>query len=149
DAGVWNGEPVPHQNSAILQHAPDVINFNGKGYQNIAFDIHPYDQWAKAGSQERIEARLANYFDRVRAMGVPIVVGEFGSENEGYDMMPVVRAMYETAVPRNIGRIVWSWYSGDNSDLTTTGNGGGHTINSCDNPTNLTELGKKVWDDTH
>ncbi|HEY9847001.1 MAG TPA: cellulase family glycosylhydrolase, partial [Candidatus Caenarcaniphilales bacterium] len=111
--------------------------------------VHPYDQYNRGDTQQVKNQRLADYFDRVRAQDLVIMVGEFGSKNNREDTTPVVEAIYRTAVPRGIGRIVWNWWGGDKNDLTTSGNGGGWHINSCTNPTNLTWLGEQVWRDTH
>jgi hypothetical protein len=94
---------------------------------------------------------MADYFDRaLTTNNIPIVVGEFGSSNNGGQQLTAVSNMYTAAVPRGIGRVVWHWDGGDGNDLTKySSQGGGWEINSCINPTNLSALGKKVWDDTH
>ena len=143
DAGAWNSDPVPKANSSILQDGSNLITFNGKTYNNIAFSIHAYDQW-KFG-----DARLADYLDRVLAQNLAIVVGEYGVRNANQDTSQATESMFNVTVPRKIGRVVWHWFGGDENDLTTTNNGGGWYINSCTNPTNLTWLGQKVWSDTH
>ena len=149
DAGNWNAQPVPLQNSAILQLAGAVTKFDGKSYPNVIFNIHVYDQYNIGGNQRQLDHRLADYFDRVRAKNLVISVGEFGVRNANQNVWTVTQAMYRTAVPRNIGRIVWAWWGGDDNDLTTSGNGGGWHINSCTTPTNLSWLGRQVWQDTH
>ncbi|HEY9846738.1 MAG TPA: cellulase family glycosylhydrolase, partial [Candidatus Caenarcaniphilales bacterium] len=91
DAGNWNSSPVPQQNSSILQYGPEVMNFGGKSYSNIIFNIHVYDQWNFG------DARLADYFDRVRAKNMVITVGEFGVRNAGQDTTAATRSLYNTA----------------------------------------------------
>ncbi|HEY9836398.1 MAG TPA: hypothetical protein V6D27_05835, partial [Vampirovibrionales bacterium] len=89
-----------------------------------------------------------DYLDRAIAKNIPLIIGEYGVEKNAEFKSPV-EFMFNTAVPRNIGRIVWAWWGGDNFELTTTDNGGGHHIDSCENPTNLTWLGEQVWKDNH
>ena len=143
DTGTWDTKPVETVNSAILQDGNNLIKFNGKTYNNIVFSIHTYDQW-KYG-----DSRLANYFDRVLAKNLALVIGEYGIRNGNQDTTKSVDSMFKTAVSRRIGRVAWHWFGGDDNDLTTTENGGGWHVNNCTNPTNLTWLGKKVWSDTH
>lgn len=129
--------------SAILQHAQEVINYNGQYYENIAFSIHPYDLWNQG------DAKMADYFDRVHAQGMAMIVGEYGVDT-GQDVTAATQSMFNTAVPRSIGRIVWHWDGSDNNDLTSgTSQGGGWEINDCANPTNLSWLGQLVWNDNH
>ncbi|NER27488.1 MAG: glycoside hydrolase family 5 protein, partial [Symploca sp. SIO1C4] len=78
-----------------------------------------------------------------------LIVGEYGVENADRDTSAATRAMFNTAVDREIGRVVWSWWGGDDNDLTTSNNGGGQHINNPDNPTNLSWLGQQVWKDNH
>lgn len=150
DAGNWDTNPVPWQNSAILRWAKNVIYFNGKTYKNIIFNIHVYAQYLAGGNQKLANARLADYFDRVLRQNVVITVGEFGTDAK---MKVATQAMYNTAVPRKIGRIAWAWWGGDDNRLTLkkhpTEVAGGWKINSCTNPTNLSLAGQQVWKDTH
>ncbi|NEP02434.1 MAG: cellulase family glycosylhydrolase [Symploca sp. SIO2E9] len=141
DAGDWNSSPVKESNSSILSHGDELLKFDGKERENVVFSVHLYDQWRFG------DARMADYFDRVQDKDYALIVGEYGVENADRDTSAATRAMFNTAVPREIGRVVWSWWGGDDNDLTTSNNGGGQHINNPDNPTNLSWLGQQVWKD--
>ncbi|NET48767.1 MAG: cellulase family glycosylhydrolase [Merismopedia sp. SIO2A8] len=143
DAGDWSSSPVKESNSSILSHGNKLLNFDGKERENVVFSVHLYDQWRFG------EARMADYFDRVQDKNYALIVGEYGVENADRDTSAATRAMFNTAVDREIGRVVWSWWGGDDNDLTTSNNGGGQHINNPDNPTNLSWLGQQVWKDNH
>lgn len=141
DAGDWGTGNVKETNSAILRWGNDVKVFNNKTYSNIVMSIHIYDQYRDGG-----EARIRNYIDAVWAKGHALVVGEWGNYNNS-DVSAASRAFAKVIEDRNVGRIVWHWAGGDNNKLCTSG--GGRLINDCTNPTNLSELGRFVWDDNH
>lgn len=151
DGPGWNNDPVSVEDSALLSGFPqDVLTIDGKKYDDIIQSIHVYDQWGFVGGS--IDAtRMADYFDRVLTTNtIPMVVGEYGVQNNTTNTTPAVQNMFAAAVPRNIGRVVWHWDGGDGNDLTKyTAQGGGWEINDCADPTNLSWLGKQVWDDTH
>lgn len=143
DAGQSGGGLVQDSDSAILQYANQITSFDGRTYPNIAFSIHPYDQWNYG------DAKMADYFDRVLGSGHAMIVGEYGVDT-GQDTTAATQSVFNTAVPRGIGRIVWHWDGSDNNDLTAgTSRGGGWEINDCANPTNLSPLGQWVWNDNH
>jgi hypothetical protein len=140
--GAYGGQDTP-TDSAILEHSAEILNYNGQRYGNIVFSIHPYDLW-NAG-----DAPMADYFDRVQAQDLALVVGEYGVQTDR-DVLAAAQSVFNTAPPRDIGRIVWHWVGGDSNDLTTgTSQGGGWEIDNCENPTNLTWLGEQVWNDNH
>lgn len=143
DAGDWSGSLIADANSAILSYADDVMNFDGKRYENIVFSIHPYDQWNMG------DARMADFFDRVLARNLALVIGEYAVQTNA-DTRPAAQSVFNTAIPRRIGRIVWHWDGGDANDLTiNTSRGGGWEIDNCESPTNLSWLGTQVWNDNH
>ena len=145
DAGTRDAEPVHDPESALLSSFPqDLLAFGGRHYGNIVASIHLYEQW-NAG-----ETRLADYLDRAIAVNnLPVIIGEYGSFNE-QDTTSATQAMFAVTRPRGVGRIVWAWDGGDKNDLTTGDNpGGGWQINDREHPTNLTWLGRQVWDDNH
>ncbi|MDM9383863.1 cellulase family glycosylhydrolase [Chlorogloeopsis sp. ULAP01] len=149
DAGNWNSSSVPTGNSAILSDYASILNFGGKSYKNIVFSIHVYDQWTFG------DARFADYVDRVLALNIPLLVGEFGVKNGNMDVTPAMYSMYNVVKPRKVGRVVWHWYHGGANNtltnhLTTAPNGStGAAIDSCTDPSNLTNLGREVWNDNH
>lgn len=141
DAGNLDGNLVTE--SAILQHSQDVINYGGQRYDNIVFSIHTYDLWNFG------DAKMADFFDRVQAQNLALIVGEYGVST-GQNTQPAAQSLFNTAPPRGIGRIVWQWDGGDYNDLTeNTSQGGGWEIDNCENPTNLSWLGQQVWNDNH
>jgi hypothetical protein len=141
DAGNMDGNPVTE--SAILQHGQEILNYNGQSYNNIVFSIHTYDLWNFG------DAKMADFFDRVHAQNMALIVGEYGVAT-GQDTQPAAQAVFDTAPSRGVGRIVWQWDGGDNNDLTVnTSQGGGWEIDNCQNPTNLSWLGQQVWKDNH
>jgi hypothetical protein len=142
DSGNWNDGLVADANSAILSYAPDILSFNGKIYDNIVFSIHTYDQWNFG------DAKLADYFDRVQKKNLAMVVGEYGVQTNA-DTTAAFDSTLNTAVPRHIGRIAWHWDGSDGNKLTTANPGGGWQIDDCSNPTNLSYMGQKIWDDNH
>lgn len=143
DAGDWEATPVAENMSAILQYADDILSFNGQDYENIVFSIHPYDQWNSG------DARMADFFDRVLARDLALIVGEYAVQTNA-NTEAAAESVFNTAVPRNIGRIVWHWDGGDANDLTVdTTQGGGWEIDHCESPTNLSWLGEMVWADNH
>lgn len=143
DASGLHGGLVSDAESAILSLADQILNFDGQTFDNIVFSIHTYDQWNYG------DAKLADFFDRVQARGLAMLVGEYGVRTN-VDTTGAFRSMFATTVPRGIGRVVWHWDGGDDNDLTTgTSQGGGWEINDCANPTNLSEMGQAVWNDNH
>ena len=142
DVGEWNAKVVKVSKSAVLGHAQDLAKFNGKTFRNLVFSIHLYDQW------DYSEAKLADYLKRVQDKQLPLIIGEYGAKKDG-TFKSSVEFMFNAAVPRNVGRIVWAWWGGDDFELTTDDNGGGQHIDDCQNPTNLTWLGEQVWNDNH
>ena len=134
----WGPGPVKESESSIIKYGDQLKKFNGKTYENIIFDVHLYNNWRYG------EAKMANYFDRVLAKDHAIIVGEYGG---GDKWTEATRDMFDVVVPREIGRVAWAWWGGDDNDLTNSKNGGGQHINSTNNPTNLSEMGKLVWKD--
>jgi hypothetical protein len=141
DAGNMDGNPVSE--SAILQESQKILGYNGQNYGNIVFSIHTYDLWNFG------DAKMADFFDRVYAQHLALIVGEYGVST-GQDTQPAAQSLFNTAPSRGVGRIVWQWDGGDNNDLTVnTSQGGGWEIDNCQNPTNLSWLGQQVWNDNH
>lgn len=143
DAGDSSSGNVADAASAILSYGNDVITFDSRTYPNIVFSIHPYDQWNGG------DARMADFFDRVRARNFAMIIGEYGVRTD-QDVQPATQSIFNTAPARNIGLVVWHWVGGDDNDLTAnTSTGGGWEINDCTNPTNLSWLGQMVWNHNH
>ncbi|MGQ4650701.1 cellulase family glycosylhydrolase [Lyngbya aestuarii] len=138
DGIEWGSGPVKEKESSILEYGDELEQFDGKTYENIIFDVHLYNNW-KYG-----KGKMEDYFDRVLAKDQAIIVGEYGGGNA---WTSATRDMFEVVAPREIGRVAWAWWGGDDNDLTTSKNGGGQHINDIENPTNLSEMGKLAWKD--
>ncbi len=108
--------------------------------ENILFSLHVYEQW------NHDNADLGAYFDSLHNLGIPIIVGEYGSYNGGQNTLAASTKMMEAAQVREIGRAVWISKANDNNDLTT-GPGGHAEHFDTTNPEILTGLGQLVWDD--
>jgi hypothetical protein len=141
DSNTTDAGPVT--DSAILQYSDDIFTYNGNNFENIMFSIHTYDLWNHG------DEKLNNFFDRVAAQDLALVVGEYGIFTD-QDTFPAAQSMFNTTIPRGIGRIVWHWDGGDHNDLTeNTTQGGGWEIDNCENPTNLSWMGQQIWNDNH
>jgi mannan endo-1,4-beta-mannosidase len=152
DVGEWNTGMVKEEKSAVLSLGETVRTVEGKRYENIVYDIHVYNQWDK-GSVAAMTAKLDDYVQRVHAKGFALLSGEWGTNGRSDDSFlanPYAsEALKRVFKQRRCGRIIWSWPSGDDINLTSTGDGGGFRINDRENPSNLTRLGKWIWDDNH
>ncbi len=146
ESGVFNNNNVLTANSAFLTYGPNLLTWHQSnwGNKNLVFSPHFYREWVWGDS------KMEDFLTRCHNAGLAIVVGEYGS----YTNNPTLEATYSmgrVAFPKQVGRIVWHWLGGDQNDLTTSGNGGGHHIDRTDGvkPGNLTALGSFVWDDNH
>ena len=134
DVGEWDSSPVESSKSAILGSSPRLKDPTG----NLVFSVHLYDQWIYG------DRKMADYFDRAEKAGIPLIIGEYGAMKDG-KFKEAVSSMFNTAVPREIGRFVWAWWGGDDFELTTSDNGGGqNTRSERGNPGNLSWLGEQV-----
>jgi hypothetical protein len=146
--GAYGGQDIstPDQNivdSSILQFGKNVVHFGGRSFANIVFSIHTYDLWNSG------DTKLESYLDQIAEQGYAMIIGEYGVRTD-HDVTPAAKSIFNVAIPRGIGRIVWQWDGSDDNDLTVnTSKGGGWEINDCTNPTNLSWLGQQVWDDNH
>ena len=146
DACSWDDEDVNPDRSAILSMGHQVMSINGEAQTNIIFNHHVYDQF-----QYNPASKLSRFHDAIHEKGYAVVVGEYGAGNNGNPTNLATDYLFQSVASRSIGRIVWNWHGYDDSDLTTNTleYGSGNGINDCSNPTNLTDLGKKVWEDNH
>ena len=138
----WNSNNVLSEESALLANF-DIIG----NYQNVIATFHMYDQWVYGGLP-----RLQNFVDQLDiTLGIPIIVGEYGSNNINSTIQATQNLHTLLQLPgyENIGRIAWTWDANDSNDLTTVQSGGGLWVDSCSNPTNLTQFGQLVWNDNH
>jgi mannan endo-1,4-beta-mannosidase len=159
EARSWDNEPIWGPNSAFLTYGDDLINFNGKTYQNIAFDLHMYDQWAF--DMQILDAKLRDFLTRVKARGYAVLIGEVGSppasgshNSDKYSSHArATELAYKVALKEyGIGMVHWHWDPEDGFALVDGPHkfNGGTNINDCENPTNLTSWGGAYfWKATH
>ena len=137
----WRHGNVRTDQSALLANS-DMI----QGYDNLITTFHMYDQWRFSYN------RVKNYVDELLlSSDAPIYVGEYGSWN-GSSTLSASRFLHTLLKEpgyEKIARSVWAWSAQDKNDLTTTGDGSGYLVDSCEAPTNLTPLGQLVWADNH
>lgn len=131
--------------SAALTYGPSLRNT----YGNIVFSPHVYHQFNTGGA-----GKLSDYFERVQAANLPVIVGEWGQRAFApYESITATKAMFTAVRNNRVGRIAWHWYPGDDNKLTTETNsytpGGGWFIDKVDGsrPTNLSWIGELAWDD--
>ncbi|MEM1140821.1 MAG: cellulase family glycosylhydrolase, partial [Pseudomonadota bacterium] len=139
--GQGSGDQDPEfeaGDSAILSLGPQLID----PQDNLVFDLHVYDQW-----DTNAYAQLAAFADVALERELAWLVGEFGPRADG-SLLEASDAVFLLGQTRGIGHLAWNWYSADEWDLTTSGNGGGHWIefDQAGRPTNLTAFGQKLWD---
>jgi hypothetical protein len=142
------------KHSAVLSYGKQLQSFDGVDYSNIAFDAHLYGEWSSPGAKSRLE----QYIQATQAAGLPLIFGEYGATIWN-DWTQVAKDALELANKYGIGHAAWHWADAGGWDLTTGTDfsalgtswevGGGYLINSPTNPTNLTEFGQMVWNDTH
>jgi mannan endo-1,4-beta-mannosidase len=154
DAEYWGQDGGGPRKSTLLKYGNEVKEIDGKIDENIGFDTHVYEQFR--GMQT---SHFREYFKKFHDKGMAIMVGEYGRTREtSINTWPMTRAMMPAAQELGVGRVVWSWFGGDNHKLVegyldpnTSEKVGwrGWTQDDCENPTNLTNLGSLVWQDNH
>ena len=134
--GYYGG--INSYDSAVIRMGPQL----NKKYDNLLYSLHVYDAWMDG--KNRFDA----YFNDAKNLGLCVIVGEFGVSRNSIGQYNAVKNMYDSAIPKNIGRIYWAW--DDNGlPLTTGENGRGYMINKKDGskPSNLSWVGDLVWQD--
>lgn len=126
-------------NSGILTYGASLT----AKYKNILFSLHTYDQWVYA------DDRLKNYIDKVKAKKLALIIGEYGTGND--ISSAVATSVFKNVIAAGIGRIGWQWTGVDVHKLTTSGGGGGWSVDNTSGakPGNLSFVGNLAWDDTH
>jgi mannan endo-1,4-beta-mannosidase len=82
--------------------------WNADPQRNLTFSVHMYEVYQNATT-------IANYLDAFVSMGLPLVVGEFGTESNGQNV-DEVSVMAQTQ-QRAIGYLAWSWSGNSNPVL--------------------------------
>jgi len=112
------------------QNPDDLVNFAQAVFQsdpqrNIVFDIHIYGGWAN-GNAASWQTDLSTAFDQFAALGVPMVVGEFGP-GRNIGPSPTLMTPGEiilAAEARGFGWLAWAWDDGnDDSWFAMSTNG--------------------------
>ncbi|MBQ9375181.1 MAG: cellulase family glycosylhydrolase, partial [Ruminococcus sp.] len=111
--------------NSIFQKGTEV--FNADTLSNTVFSIHMYNT---AGGNA---STVKNNINNALALGVPLVIGEFGADHAGSDVDEATIMSYCTT--KNVGYLGWSWmgnegnlasldisYDWDGTSLTTWGN---------------------------
>jgi mannan endo-1,4-beta-mannosidase len=149
---VVSGDKCGQGTNPIRNWADDVVMIDGKKDEHIVFTYHVWDQWQGKG----ISVYKA-FHDEVRSKGYAVFCGEFAVDNNGANTYDASRTMMRACQEQKIGRVVWSWYGGDRGNQLVVRNPAGclipplgcrgWLIDDCETPTNLTDLGKLVWND--
>ncbi|MCL1125036.1 cellulase family glycosylhydrolase [Shewanella surugensis] len=144
DACDWSSSLVSNNKSALLSQSDPLLSSNVDPLNNLIFSQHVYEQW-----NHTRQNKLYHFQHAILDANKALIVTEYGSENASTPTLKATNAMFDSAQKLGIGRFVWHWGADDNNDLTLSEKGHGGAINHCKHPTNLTPLGKKVWNDNH
>ena len=140
-AYTWN--PVTKlepQWSTILTYGSQLVK-NGRGtWENIIFAIHGYGTWG--GTQSGLV--LSEFVEAVHDRGVPLLIGETGSPDEGHSKagIKLTRAFNNSIAmtrKKNVGVFVFE-LSNKNNHYYVTNSGA-----FWDRSLGLTETGKALW----
>jgi hypothetical protein len=149
DHGSWWGGGMGKldiKTSAILSKGQEVLNYDGKKWDNVMFAIHTYTDWGKDGGGQT----LAAYIDELHRQGMAMLIGECGwyLSHEGSTEQKAYFNTWDYAFPKGIGICVWHLISGDGMAVTKDG-----TVadigNDWNNPTGLSWMGKPLWEASH
>lgn len=121
DGEAWGQD---YHTQTIATHAREILNKN----QNIVFSIHAYEQWN--------DNDIASYLDELYVRDIPVIIGEYGAENEGQSTLAATSQTITATQEREIGRIVWE------ANLTS-----GDSQFDGANTEVLSDLGMIVWND--
>ncbi|MEC0167248.1 cellulase family glycosylhydrolase [Paenibacillus graminis] len=121
DAAGWGQYP-----SSIFTSGNAV--FNSDPLANTIFSIHMYEY--SGGSAATVKSNI----DSALAIGVPVIIGEFGWKHSGGDVDEAAIMSYSQE--KGVGWLAWSWY----------GNGGGvEYLDMASGPAgSLSDWGKSV-----
>lgn len=144
DACDWSSEIIPTEKSAILSQGPHLLASNVDPLNNLIFSQHVYEQW-----NDNKQNKLYHFQQTVLNSKKALIVTEYGTQNASVSTAQATNAMFHSTKKLDIGRFVWIWGADDNNNLTISEKGHGVDINDCQQPTNLTPLGKQVWNDNH
>ena len=116
EAGRDTTGPVTSASSAILRFGPELAAFA----PDVAFSVHVYDQWAEPLDDDIARfARLRDYVEAVRSLGLALVIGETGgpaNEPDG-DLAGAAQTAYAVADALELGLLAWHGQAGDDFSL--------------------------------
>lgn len=123
DCAGWGQYPasVHDYGKSVFESDPD---------KNTVFSIHMYEY--AGGTSDMVR----NNIDKSLAIGVPVVIGEFGGQHTNGDVAEETILSYCTE--KNVGYLGWSW-KGNNSDLAFL------DIANDWEGTSLTDFGKTLF----
>ena len=126
-------------------------------YNYIVFSHHSYG-WKASNEDNPDYGDLTSYYQWMIDHNMPILNGELSKEEGGIEVTRYAYGEIDknwceggfksngALYKKGISRLYWSFWGGDDADLTTEG--GGHYIQFNGNcPVNLTEEGKIIWAD--
>lgn len=148
--GVTELDLVREEDSAVMTFGPTLA----EEFDNVIFSFHVYNGWGDPdGTDAERDAKMADYIDRVHALDLPLLVGEVGGTSEPCcDPKSLgAAAALRVAPARGVGLLFWHGQAVDDHRLVHVDRD--HTsptdIDDWRNPSNLTWLGRLLWDLTH
>jgi len=151
EAGDWTCNLVNPANSGILTYGPQLE----KTYGPIVFSMHAYSMWgggSQGCSSSQLDARLGNYIDMVQAKGLPLILGETGSEptaaeNQSWEVgqIPATQTVFRVVPGKGVGVLPWHGDVGAGYVLV---NNASWTSAKSDG-SNLSWIGQDLWNYAH
>lgn len=149
DAPVWGqdlGPVTPEFDGAWLAHDERMAPAINAEFGNVILSQHNYGSFDIYTDP----ARYAAYVDRVRAAGLPLIVGEFGARTDGVDEWPLqfehnmaaVRTVTDTYRNKGVGALWWHANHTDGWSLFRDDT----SFTTHEPGTMLSEGGKIMWD---
>jgi len=153
EANDWGCGDIPYGNSAILTYGKALET----KYTNMVYSLHAYSEWGGGStgcSSQQLDTRLGNFIDRVKAAGVPMLIGEVGThpnqaEEQWYEQgqTPATQSVFRVAPGRGIG--VLTWHGDANGGYQMVNGANWSDVNSSTAPSNLTWIGQLLWSYSH
>lgn len=149
DAPVWGqdlGPITPEFDGAWLSSDKRMAPSINSEFGNVILSQHNYGSFDIYTDP----VRYAAYVDRVRAAGLPLIVGEFGARTDGFDEWPLqfehnmaaVRTVADTFRSKGVGALWWHANHTDGWSLFRDDT----SFTTHEPGTMLSEGGKIMWD---
>ena len=133
--GLDDPDTPDFSHSAILKYGNEIKRDD----PHLIFSLHTWWGW-----DNQAKTKIRAYLSSVKAAKLPLMFGEFGS-----DKMNAAKATVNIAHEQKVGWLVWEWFGDAANYLVQKPQKRGYLINHDTRPTNLTELGQLVWQNTH